>query len=334
MNDPPVNNLPAQAQHFLSAPRLARPTLPYYSVNAGKATDTFTIGFFWRALRQWWKLALPLGLLLAAGAGAAVLFTFQPTFKATAWLQIKEQPDYLAFRAEGNNYRFVQNQVELLRGPLVLERVLAKPEVAQLPEVAKQPAGIEWLQRGVMAKNVGGSDLFELSYTCLNAEGAAKIVNTIVQSYLEVSQQNTEERTNRVIQLLTEERERRSKEVERLRETVRTLTKQITGKDPYATNRSQDTIVLHSPLAALQERLATTEVDREVASAKLKALTDGLEQDPAELKGTLDTILRGIDEVRQEDLSALARTLLEPENFSTVIFKPGKKAVKPYPAVA
>jgi len=287
MNDPHVNNLSAQPQHFLSVPRSARPTLPYYTVNAGKAPDTFTIGFFWRALRQWWKLALPLGLLLAVGAGAVVLFTFQPTFKATAWLQIKEQPDYLAFRSEGNNYRFVQNQVELLRGPLVLERVLAKPEVAQLPEVAKQPAPIEWLQRGVMAKNVGGSDLFELSFTCPNADGAAKIVNTIVLSYLEVSQQNTEERTNRVIQLLTDERERRGKEVERLRGTVRTLTTQITGKDPYATNRSQDTIVLHSPLAALQERLATTEVDREVASAKLKALTESLggqsPEPPAEL---------------------------------------------------
>ena len=281
MNDLPVNNLPAQPQHFLSVPRLARPAVPYYTVNAGKAPDTFTIGFFWRALRQWWKLALPLGLLLAVGAGAVVLFTFQPTFKATAWLQIKEQPDYLAFRSEGNNFRFVQNQVELLRGPLVLERVLAT-EVGKLPEVTKQPAPIEWLQRGVMAKNVGGSDLFELSFTCPNAEGAAKIVNTIVQSYLEVSQRNTEEQTEKVIGLLKRELNLRHAEVEQQREAVRTLTTQITGKDPYATNRSQDTIVLHSPLAVLQERLATTEVDREVASANLKALTESLGGQPPE----------------------------------------------------
>ncbi len=49
---------------------------------------------------------------------------------------------------------------------------------------------------------------------------------------------------------------------------------------------------------------------------------------------SLDTILKGIDDVRQEDVSSLAGTLLDPQNFSTVIFKPGKKAAAPYPAVA
>ena len=49
---------------------------------------------------------------------------------------------------------------------------------------------------------------------------------------------------------------------------------------------------------------------------------------------SLDTILKGIDDVRQEDLTTLARTLLEPQNFSTVIFKPGKKPAAAYPAVA
>jgi capsular exopolysaccharide synthesis family protein len=280
MNDPPVNNLPAQPHHFLSVPRSAPPTLPYYTVNAGKAPDTFTIGFFWRALRQWWKLALPLGLLLAVGAGAVALFTFQPTFRATALLQIKEQPDYLAFRAEGNN-RFVQNQVELLRSPVVLERVLAT-DVGKLPEVAKQTAQIEWLQRGLMAKNIGGSDLFELSFACPNAEGARTIVNTIVQSYLELSQLETEARTDKVIELLNTELERRRKEVDQTREKVRELAKKVTGKDPYATKRSEDTIVLHSPLAALQERLATTEVDREVVSAKLEVLKESLGGQPSE----------------------------------------------------
>jgi polysaccharide biosynthesis transport protein len=308
MNDPPVNKLPAQPQHFLSVPQLARPTVPYYTVNAGKTTDTFTIGFFWRALRQWWKLALPLGLLLAVGAGAAVLFTFQPTFKATAWLQIKEQPDYLAFRSE-NNYRFVQNQVELLRSPLVLERVLAT-EVGKLPEVAKQSAQIEWLQRCLMARNVGGSDLFELSFTCPNADGAAKIVNAIVQVYYEVSQHNTVEQTQNVIKLLKRELEVRRTEVEQQREAVRNLTKAITGKDPYATNRSQDTIVLHSPLAALQERLATTEVDREMASAKLKVLQESFggqpPEPPAEL---LDQML----EARAEIIKL--KELIEADRF-------------------
>lgn len=49
---------------------------------------------------------------------------------------------------------------------------------------------------------------------------------------------------------------------------------------------------------------------------------------------SLDTILKGIDSVGQEDLSALADRLLQPDRFSTVIFKPGKAAESSLAAVA
>ena len=49
---------------------------------------------------------------------------------------------------------------------------------------------------------------------------------------------------------------------------------------------------------------------------------------------SLDTILRGVDDVRQDDVSALARNLLKPDNFSTIIFKPGKATAASLAAVA
>ncbi len=229
--------------------------------------------------------------------------TFQRTYKATAWLQIKEQPDYLAFKTDASS-RFVQNQIELLRGPLVLEKVLAKPEVAQLPEVRTQASPLEWLQKNVMAKNVGGSDLFELSFTGLQPESSATIVNTIVRSYLEVSSQKTEEQTAKVVELLTKERDRRGKEVERLRDTVRTLAKQLTGKDPFAATLSRDSSTIQSPLAALQERLATTEVDRQVLEARATALAESLSGSPIDVPAEiLDQMVESrpeIAKVKQE----------------------------------
>jgi predicted Zn-dependent peptidase len=48
---------------------------------------------------------------------------------------------------------------------------------------------------------------------------------------------------------------------------------------------------------------------------------------------SLDTILKGIEDVAREDLFALAQSLLLPENFSTIIFKPSK-APPPLAAVA
>ena len=48
---------------------------------------------------------------------------------------------------------------------------------------------------------------------------------------------------------------------------------------------------------------------------------------------SLDTILKGIDEVTQDDVAALAKTLLKPDNFSTIIFKP-REGAAPLAAVA
>jgi capsular exopolysaccharide synthesis family protein len=185
----------------------------------------------------------------------------------------------------------------LLRGPLVLEKVLAKPEIAQQPEVRGQASPLEWLQRNVVARNVGGSDLFELSFAGPQPANAAKIVNTIVGCYLEVSSQKSEEQTRRVVELLTAQRESRAKEVERLRETVRTLAKQITGKDPYLAS-SRETQPHFSALAALQERLANTEVERQVLEARQTALTEALSGTPPEIPAeTADQMLEARPEI-------------------------------------
>lgn len=48
----------------------------------------------------------------------------------------------------------------------------------------------------------------------------------------------------------------------------------------------------------------------------------------------LDTILKGIDAVQSDDVMELASTLLAPDNFSTVIFKPTKSKATSLAAVA
>jgi polysaccharide biosynthesis transport protein len=281
MNDSTSNHPLARLPVDIGAP-YAPGALANRGHNPVKPDDALTPAFLWRAVQQWWKFALPVGLLIAAAGGAIVWFTFQPTYKTTAWLIIKQQADYLAFK-EDSNKSFVQNQVELIRSPVVLEKVLAKPEIAQLPELLQQASPVEWLQKNLVAKNEGGSDIFDLSLTGPNAANVAKILNGIVDSYLEVSSQNAVEQTERVVQLLTEELERRGKDVERLRENLRTMARQVGGKDPFAASPGHDALVLHTPLDTLQERLITTQVERQVLEARLQALDELLSAKPEEL---------------------------------------------------
>src|SRR5262249_47158873 len=144
--------------------------------------ETLTPAMIWRAVQRWWPWALATGLILAIVGDAMVWWTFKPTYRATARLAIKDQPDYLAFKSSEPSGRFVQNQVELIRSPQVLEKVLEKQEIAQFPEVLQEPAPFEWLQKNVMVRNLGGSEFFELSFTDNDATHAAAIANAICDS--------------------------------------------------------------------------------------------------------------------------------------------------------
>src|SRR5208337_2146895 len=51
--------------------------------------------FVLHALRRWWKICLPAGVLLAAAAVAAVYLLFEPQYEASALLEISERPQYI-----------------------------------------------------------------------------------------------------------------------------------------------------------------------------------------------------------------------------------------------
>src|SRR5690242_20131512 len=48
------------------------------------------------ALRRWWMIAMPIGLLLAAAAVTVVYWQFEPQYEAAAYLEITE-PTWVAF---------------------------------------------------------------------------------------------------------------------------------------------------------------------------------------------------------------------------------------------
>ena len=70
--------------------------------------------FVLTALRRWWMVAAPVGLLLAAVGGAAVYLLFEPVYEAAAWFKIEERTPYLAFETkdEGRSKVFFQTQIE------------------------------------------------------------------------------------------------------------------------------------------------------------------------------------------------------------------------------
>ncbi len=251
------------------------------------------LAFVFHALRPWWKLALPVGVLLAVGIAGSIWLTFEPAYRAEAWLRIAEKAPYIAFEDRTGSRSFVATQVQLLCSPLVLGPALAQeldepdPEtgakkVGGLPEVTEQDAPIEWLQEEIAVAAVGGSELFTVSFTGRHPEHSAHIVNAVVGSYFDLRAQEDAERTQRVIELLEQERERRAAEVERLREIVRELSKQATGKDPFRPLSNSAIDTAEQPLDELRSRSTETRMQREILRAEISAIEEFLTSERSE----------------------------------------------------
>ncbi|MHB0954818.1 MAG: polysaccharide biosynthesis tyrosine autokinase [Pirellulaceae bacterium] len=282
--------LPMKASHLASQRLGGLSRSPKPSEKSG--SSALSVSFVLGVARQWWKIATPLGLLLAGLGAAWTAGSFKPTYEASAWLRIEDRRPYIAFPTRDESRRFVSTQVELMRSPLVIGPAVSKPEVARTPELAAKADPIGWLGQHVNVRAVGNSELFVVSFASINPEAASTVVNEVVDSYLQLRGFRETERTQLMIDLLTKELDRRSVEVGNLRDEVKKLSVSTTGKDPFADGL--DTQLVRDPLTELQMQLNSAEVERTVAEVQAEVLTKSIEANQLEVPE--EAIERAVDE--------------------------------------
>jgi capsular exopolysaccharide synthesis family protein len=263
-------NMMVRASRPESPPRLKGRERSPLDVEQG-----LTAHFVWSTLRRWWMIATPISLVLAAISAALVFWFFEPSFEAAAWLRMEESTPFLAFETknEGRSKVFFQTQIETIRSPLVLGPVIKRPEIARVPEIAHRLDKVAWLAKQIKVVSVGDSELFRIVYCNPDPKAAADIVNAVTESYFAVRDQNEAGRNQRVIDMLSEEKDKRSKELARLRESVRGLTETASGIDPFS-GKGDGNIAIARPLIDLEGRLISVQVDHAVLDAKIKALEE------------------------------------------------------------
>jgi len=269
----PINDAYARGSSKRAGTSSARPGRNRTEGGRGPqpAQQGLGLWFVLNALRQWWKLSVPVGLLLAAAAGITVHLTFEPQYRASAWLKISSSPHHVVYPGYSGSSRFVENQTQLMRSPLVLGPVIADPEVAKAKEVSEAPDPIRYLQSRIGVRSVGGSEFYEVSFVGYDPELTSEVVTAVIEAYFQLQGQQEAEGTQRVIALLEEEHDRRLLDVQRLREQVRQLTIDATGKDPFAAGTETPGRGANHPLAQLESRLTQTVVDAEVLRAQISA---------------------------------------------------------------
>ena len=251
-----------------SKPNPQEPGLPAEQL----AIPEFTTQFVLRACQRWWPFALPLGLLIGAAATWLMLQRFQPVYEATTLLQIKSDAPYLVFSKGRGGRSFADNQVELLQSELVLNEVLARPEVVEAGTFEGANDPVHGLARRTNVSVVGKSDLISVTYSGSSPGEAALVANAICEAYFAVTGNTETEHSERVIKLLTAERAERQAAVEQLREEVRTLSP--TPVDPALLLAT----AAREPLGGIDQRLTSSIVEQAILQARITAYEEWTKQ--------------------------------------------------------
>ena len=190
---------------------------------SGSATTAgfdITPAFLLRVFNQWWKWVVPAGVCLALAAGTLIWCVHVPKYEATALVKIESEVPFIAFENGRPNHgtdSYVQTQIELLRGPVVLERVLSRPAVAATQDVKQEFDPLTDLQEKVSVRQVGKSELYQVSYKSSSAKDAAAVANAIVEEYLLMQDREEQDRAQVVINVLEKERKDRRSQLTHLR---------------------------------------------------------------------------------------------------------------------
>ncbi len=269
--------------------KLARPTagggdtVRHRWANRGAAEQDVSSRFFLTVFTHWWKVLVPVTILLMVGSTALVMHLFEPQYRASAWLQIRGSQPYVAFPEKEAGDRdatkkYLQTQIELLRSPLILGRVMRIPEIAEMPELQRKRDKVEWLARkGLMIAPKGDSELLEIAYAGPDPESAARLVDEVVKAYFDLRIETRNDQARSVIAHLEQEKIRRAEEIRMLQTELRQLQKQLVSSDPAqaASAFAEGGIVIsENPLKDIQGNMARAQVDHKVLEAQVAALAD------------------------------------------------------------
>ena len=162
--------------------------------NYRESVDIDLVRYF-RAIQRHWLPATSV-FLASVLLSAAATTRLKPSYEAVGKLLFKAP----SFNVVGNsllpssqegagdlkplvsNQNPISTQMEVISSPFVLQKTIDK---LQLKDAKGIPIEIDTLERGLKLQIVGGADVLKISYKSGTPEEAAKVVNTIIDTYLE-----------------------------------------------------------------------------------------------------------------------------------------------------
>ena len=226
------------------------------------------------ALRCWWHIALPVGLLLALVTVVVVYYMTPATYTATAWLYISDRKVLVSNAMQENSEKFRVNQIELMKSPPILGPVSSYPTVANTPELVKEADPVAYLRRSLRIRTLGQSDYYLIEFTSTAPDKAKEVVNRVADEYYGLAERHESKLTQELIGKLIELQVDQDQHVGNLRSRVEKLAKEAGGTAGFGpVEQRKPTVDLQSPMAALRSRLLNRQLEQAIKNAELEAAT-------------------------------------------------------------
>src|SRR5688572_19814885 len=177
-------------------------------------TAAFSYHTILSALRCWWKIVVPLSVVSAGATVAILLLLHKPKYTAESWLMITQNRDHiLTPETSTESAKFIQNQIEIIRSPKLLNPLISNAEIANAPELITELDLTQALARRLNVKARGQSDIYVVSFTSESPKKAEVIVKAAVDAYLSYSEQREAEQGNTMVELLKAQSSERFREM-------------------------------------------------------------------------------------------------------------------------
>lgn len=239
------------------------------------------VSAYLHAFRRRFLLALTLGLVCAASAGALVWFGMPTTYTAVSLLRVAMREQQLVFqtadRAARSDFEIYKGtQRELLKSQLVLTAALRKPEVTKLSTVRQQIDPVMWLREELSVDFPGNAEIMRIRLTGEKPEELVVLVQAVVEAYMEevvdVERNERRERLSDLDRVYTE----RQADVRGKRAGLKQLAEQLGTGDSEALQLKQQIAMqqfgeFRAALMRLQFELRRSQAELKLQEALLKS---------------------------------------------------------------
>ena len=157
------------------------------AIESSKMTPQILLLLVKSGLKRCWMWALPVGLVLGSVVAAVCYFCFPITYQAEAFLHVRSVRPYFIFdEKQTQRYEsYLNTQIALIRNPLILDKALEDPKLAQMECLANEKDKTAWLTRNLRINANPKNEHVAVSFSTKNPNDAANIVNTVVNAYID-----------------------------------------------------------------------------------------------------------------------------------------------------